>query len=367
MLTLSRNCGKNAVANTVTVRKKEFPFLPLPLIRLPPLMIQMVLMTLYRARKVRKRPPPPLQVLDFDPTEIIYPRSSNWVPPPEVAQYVQANLRKSFDKEVRSRLKAECPRPDLEGKVSETPEIDPTMVTFMKKFAKDPKKGLDRSWRSCQDKLLDLSGPLTKILELAYVAKESGSPVDTDVLIGWAQRAVCLLGNSNCAISAERRKSVLMRIDPKLSDVASSEAGPSAEGLLFGSSFIKDLAKFCSTFSSLDKAQMSLKNVFKQGLFGRAGRYGGRMSSRSSFTSPQNYYPRGRGGWYGDQDSTFYSTRPRGGRPRFRRGHRRGQQGAIHDSSFTEDFYNFSGRVNAWSSWHSHSVYRQPLGASRSY
>ncbi|KAJ1195508.1 hypothetical protein NDU88_004794 [Pleurodeles waltl] len=93
--------------------------------------------------------------------------------------------------------------------------------------SKDPKKGLDRSWRNCQDKLLDLSGPLTKILEMAYVAKESGSPVDTDVLIGWAQRSICLLGNSNCAISAERRKSVLMRIDPKLSDLASSEAGPS--------------------------------------------------------------------------------------------------------------------------------------------
>ncbi|KAJ1088602.1 hypothetical protein NDU88_001758, partial [Pleurodeles waltl] len=131
---------------------------------------------------------------------------TNPSPSPEVAQYVQSNLRKSFDKEVRSRLKAEFPRRDLEGKVSDTPEIDHTMVTFMRKFAKDPKKGLDRSWRNRQDKLLDLSGPLTKILEMASVAKESGSLVDIDVLIGWAQRSICLLGNSNRAISAERRK-----------------------------------------------------------------------------------------------------------------------------------------------------------------
>ncbi|KAJ1116904.1 hypothetical protein NDU88_005109, partial [Pleurodeles waltl] len=100
------------------------------------------------------------------------------------------------------------------------------------KFGKDPKKGLDRSWRICQDKLLDVTGPLTKILEMAFLAKESGTPVDTEVLIGWAQRSLCLLGNANCAVSSERRKSILMRIDPKLTDLATSEAGPSADGLL---------------------------------------------------------------------------------------------------------------------------------------
>ncbi|KAJ1173550.1 hypothetical protein NDU88_005381 [Pleurodeles waltl] len=114
----------------------------------------------------------------------------------------------------------------MDGKVSDTPEIDPTMVTFMKKFAKDSKKGLDRSWRSCQDKLLDLTGPLTKILEMAFIAKESETPVDTDMLIDLAQRAICQLGNTNCAISSERR-SILMCIDPKLSDLASSFALPS--------------------------------------------------------------------------------------------------------------------------------------------
>ncbi|XP_069088966.1 uncharacterized protein [Pleurodeles waltl] len=286
-------------------------------------------------KKPKKQASTP-RVLDFDPTEIVHPRASNWTLFSEVAQYVHNNIRKSFDKEVQSRLRAECPRPDLDQKVTDTPDIVPTMVTFMKKFGKDPKKGLDRSWRLCQDKLLDATCPLTKILDMAFLAKESGTPMDTDVLIGWAQRSLCFLGNANCAISSERQKSILMRIDPKLTDLACSEAGPSADGLLFGSSFIKELAKFCSTFLSLDKAQMSLKKVFKRSLFARAGRFGGRMPGRGTFQSPQNYYPRGRGGWYNDQAyTTFYPTRNRGGRPRYRRGPRRGQQGAIQESSYS--------------------------------
>ncbi|KAJ1136785.1 hypothetical protein NDU88_003199 [Pleurodeles waltl] len=105
--------------------------------------------------------PSPPKVLTFDPTEIVHPRSTNWSPLPEVASYVESHLRQGFEKEVRARLRSKCPRPHLAGKVSDTPDENPTVVNFMKKWAKDPKKGLDRALRSCQDKLLDLSGPLT--------------------------------------------------------------------------------------------------------------------------------------------------------------------------------------------------------------
>ncbi|KAJ1079867.1 hypothetical protein NDU88_000099 [Pleurodeles waltl] len=126
----------------------------------------------------------PLKVLTFDPTEIVNPRSTNWTPLPEVASYVQSHCRQGFDKDARMRLRSVCPRPDLDGKVSDTPEMDPTLVTFMKKWARDPKKGLDRAWRSCQDRLLDISGPMTKILEMGFQDRESGMIVDPDVLIG---------------------------------------------------------------------------------------------------------------------------------------------------------------------------------------
>ncbi|KAJ1177983.1 hypothetical protein NDU88_003233 [Pleurodeles waltl] len=39
--------------------------------------------------------------LSFDPESIIHPRSIEWLPCEEVAQYVQDHIRKRFDREVR--------------------------------------------------------------------------------------------------------------------------------------------------------------------------------------------------------------------------------------------------------------------------
>ncbi|KAJ1215174.1 hypothetical protein NDU88_002783 [Pleurodeles waltl] len=118
------------------------------------------------------------------------------------------------------------------------------MLLFFTKFGKDPKKGVDRAWSNCQDRLLDLVGPLTRIFDLAKDAKLEGSHVDPDTLSNWAQRAICMLGNANSHISQERRKILLLRIDPKLSTLASKEEGLNADGLLFGDSFIKELGKY---------------------------------------------------------------------------------------------------------------------------
>ncbi|KAJ1213132.1 hypothetical protein NDU88_000771 [Pleurodeles waltl] len=105
----------------------------------------------------------PLKVLTFELEVIVYYRSSSWTPPSEVTEYVQAHIHHCFDNDVRSRLRSECPRPDFPSKVTETPEIEPTLVIYLKKFSKDPKKGIDHAWRGCRDKILDVSGPLTKV------------------------------------------------------------------------------------------------------------------------------------------------------------------------------------------------------------
>lgn len=207
------------------------------------------------------------KLLTFDPMDIMHPNSTAWLPPQEVADY-------------------------------------PTMVTYLKKYAKDPKKGLDKAWRSCQDKLLDMTGPLTKILELGFRAKESNMAIDPEELIGWAQRAICQLGNANCAISSERRRSILFKLDPKLSELASSESGPLAQGLLFGQRFLKELTKFVATFSGLDKAQGSLKRAFRP-VFGRAGRFRGRSFGRGYNQSAQRGQYQQTGGY---QDPNYNNT-----------------------------------------------------------
>ncbi|KAJ1127313.1 hypothetical protein NDU88_005716 [Pleurodeles waltl] len=45
------------------------------------------------------------KVLTFEPEDIVHPRSSLWLPPPEVADYVEAHIRHGFDKDIRSRLR----------------------------------------------------------------------------------------------------------------------------------------------------------------------------------------------------------------------------------------------------------------------
>ncbi|KAJ1120397.1 hypothetical protein NDU88_008567 [Pleurodeles waltl] len=81
------------------------------------------------------------KMLTFEPEDIIYPRSTLCLPLVEVADYVEFHIWQGFEKEVRSRLRSECPRPDFPSRVTETLELE--------KFSKDPKKGLDRAWCGC--------------------------------------------------------------------------------------------------------------------------------------------------------------------------------------------------------------------------
>ena len=90
----------------------------------------------------------------LNPDDLYHQHSADWTLAVNVARYVAARIRKPMDKEVRSRLCAECPRPLLAGKVALTPEIYGKMATFITKFIRYPKKGIDQSSRHCQDKLL---------------------------------------------------------------------------------------------------------------------------------------------------------------------------------------------------------------------
>ncbi|XP_069086423.1 uncharacterized protein [Pleurodeles waltl] len=104
----------------------------------------------------------------------------------------KVKARKPLDKEVRNRLKSDCPRPDIPNKVALSPDLDPSSATFIKRSSKDPKRGIDRSWKMCQEKVLNLTGPLCKILDLAVAAKEFGAVINPDTLAGPAKvEGVC--------------------------------------------------------------------------------------------------------------------------------------------------------------------------------
>ncbi|XP_069486881.1 uncharacterized protein [Ambystoma mexicanum] len=231
----------------------------------------------------------------FDPALIQHPRSAEWQPSEEVSSFLQFWIRRPMAKEDRNKLRAECPRPLLADKVALAPEIDQSMAAFLSQKGKDPKKGVDKAWRSCQDRLLDILGPVTQIFEMAEEAASSNTPIDVDALRGWIQRTVCLLGNANASICRERRKSLLMRLDSKLADMSEREGGPAAQGNLFGDSFLKDLSAYVHTFTALDKAQVNIKKVFAPKVFNKAGRGRARSSGRFSQGSsrPRQFAPRG--------------------------------------------------------------------------
>lgn len=185
--------------------------------------------------------------------------------------YISSRLRLPLDKQIRSKLKSECPRPSLPSNITSTQSIDLSLLTFFSKFGKDPHKGIDKAWSTCQDKLLDIVGPLARIFDMAEVARLENLDINHLNLSLWIQRAFCFMGNANLAITHERRKS-LLKLDPKLANLATMVP----KMVFFSETFIKDLSRYDTTFSSIDKAQQSLK-VFSQWVFSRAGR------SRSHF------------------------------------------------------------------------------------
>lgn len=74
------------------------------------------------------------------------------------------------------------------------------MASYMTKQGKEqrPRKGIKEGLRATQDKLLDISGPLTQILVLmTSCPRAQGSPLNPVLVCSWAQRCVCLIGSAN--------------------------------------------------------------------------------------------------------------------------------------------------------------------------
>ncbi|XP_078503472.1 uncharacterized protein LOC144762193 [Lissotriton helveticus] len=272
----------------------------------------------------------------FDPSSIRHPNSTEWLPASHVGEYIAARLRLPLESTVRSRLKSECPKPSLPEKITLVPAIDQPLLTFFSKFGKDPRRWVDKAWSTCQDKLLDVVGPLARILDMAESARLDGSDLSAEDVSMWAQRAFCLLSNANAAITHERRKGLLIKLDPKLANLAPLDPGSKANGLLFGEKLIRDLSRFVSTFASLDKAQQPIKKVFAPRVFGRAGRGRGRSSgrpynnqgSRGSYNASQDYKPQ------------FYPQRGRGFRGRGQKNFRNNNSNQ-QDSQKDENSFGF--------------------------
>ncbi|KAJ1097278.1 hypothetical protein NDU88_002403 [Pleurodeles waltl] len=97
---------------------------------------------------------------------------------------------------------------------------------------------------------------------MAEDASFKGMPVDLELLRGWSQWASCLLGNANAGLIAERRRAILMRINPKLGYLANKEIPGAPKGIPFGEGFTKTLGKYSSMFTAFSTAQSNMRQMF---------------------------------------------------------------------------------------------------------
>lgn len=104
---------------------------------------------------------------------------------------------------------------------------------------------MERSLKGCQDRLLGVLGTLTRIIDSAEESHINGTPLNTELIRGWSQRALIRLVNANASLNAERRRVVLPKINPKLSDMADREPSQNPKGLLFVGRSYQILGEVC--------------------------------------------------------------------------------------------------------------------------
>lgn len=170
----------------------------------------------------------------FDSKLIRHARSAEWPLPDDIANNLRSWIRKSLDKEVWNRLRAQCPFPTIQDKVMNTPEFDPFISTYMIKQGRDPRKRIEKGLKAVQDKILDIWGPLTQILANAHVA-----------------------------LLAERWRAALYSIDAPLADMAEKELDLAAAGMLFRELFIAELCKHLASYATLKKFENTFRRVFQ--------------------------------------------------------------------------------------------------------
>ncbi|CAH2276811.1 Hypothetical predicted protein, partial [Pelobates cultripes] len=52
---------------------------------------------------------------------------------------------------------------------------------------------------------------------------EDDQDLDRAAISGWIQLIICLIGNANTEMATERRKAILLKIEPKLINMALNE------------------------------------------------------------------------------------------------------------------------------------------------
>ncbi|KAJ1157893.1 hypothetical protein NDU88_010590 [Pleurodeles waltl] len=78
----------------------------------------------------------------LSPYNIRHPRSSEWLCMEHVGNFIKKWITNPLE-DARNLLRTECPRPVIDDKVSNSPNLDPELTTFHFKMERDPREGME--------------------------------------------------------------------------------------------------------------------------------------------------------------------------------------------------------------------------------
>ena len=161
------------------------------------------------------------------------------------------------------------------------PKLDPVIQTI----APNEATKADGYLSHLQQFWLDATAPLTAIIETAEEGK-----LTPELAVSAAQTALVLMGNAHQHMAQERRKRLLMNLNPALKSMANDKKSfKNAAPMLFGDEFAKlatervDQLKAISKFSKPEQKKSNRFFGYHPQNSSRGGRGGGNKSGRGRF------------------------------------------------------------------------------------
>ena len=171
------------------------------------------------------------------------------------------------------------------------PKLDPVIQTIVPSDATKADSYLSR----LQQFWLDMTAPLMAITETVEEGK-----LTAEMAVSATQMALVLMGNAHQHMAQERRKRLLMNLNPALKSMANDEKSfKNAAPILFGDEFVKlatervDQLKAISKFLKPEQKSNCFFGYHPQNS-SRGGRGGGNKSGRGRFhpySKNSNYRP----------------------------------------------------------------------------
>ncbi|KAL8177929.1 UNVERIFIED_CONTAM: hypothetical protein K2H54_023686 [Gekko kuhli] len=184
-----------------------------------------------------------------------------WTPCESVVHWwtqCQSNLQHKM----REQLMSLCPRPTLPDKSSETPRINPDILSLLNKRQEKELRSATYVSLLLQDEVLDMLAPAMTIYEMAEEAMEKDEPVDPMELREWSRHLIRFIGSINNRLTFKHRSEVLSCINPRLKSVVSKMSGQSTEGMLFAEDKVKLLKEIIMRFPQLTEIQKMPRKRF---------------------------------------------------------------------------------------------------------